>query len=89
MVARGRCRNWAGPTAERARQGLPRARAGALARAPSGSGWQFSLAGLLGLTVAAREGIEINLLGLSGGFDVDDLALRLPGVGRVPLLPGH
>ena len=52
---------------------------------PSGSGWQFSLFGLLGVSLARAEGFEFNLLGLSFGFDADDLALRLPGVGRVEL----
>jgi len=50
---------------------------------PSGSGWQLSLLGLLGIGVGLEEGIELNLLGLSAGLDVDDLALRLPGIGRV------
>ena len=54
------------------------------ARAPSGSGWQVSLWGLAGLTVAREEGIELNLLGLGFGVDVDDLALRLHGWGRWP-----
>lgn len=56
-------------------------------RTPSGTGWQVSLYGLLGLSVGAAEGIEINLLGLNAGIDFDDLALRLPGLGRVGL-PG-
>ncbi len=53
--------------------------------APSGTGWQVSLLGLLGITVAREEGIELNLLGLSAGIDINDLALRLPGMGRVEL----
>jgi len=52
-------------------------------RSPSGSGWQLSLLGLLGITLAIEEGIELNLLGLSAGIDINDLALRLPGFGRV------
>ncbi len=52
-------------------------------RMPSGSGWQISLLGLLGLGVAWEEGIELNILGLSAGVDINDLALRLPGLGRV------
>ena len=52
---------------------------------PSGTGWQFSLFGLLGASLAREEGLELNLLGLSFGFDANDLALRLPGIGRVPL----
>jgi hypothetical protein len=50
--------------------------------APSGSGVQVSLFGALGLIVAPREGVEINVLGLSAGVDLDPLALRLPAVGR-------
>ena len=55
-----------------------------LASAPSGTGVQLSLFGLAGLTLALEEGIEANLLGLSFGVDLNDFALRLPGVGRVP-----
>lgn len=56
-------------------------------RMPSGSGWQASLFGLLGAGVAREEGVEFNLLGLSFGLDFDDLALRLPGLGRLQLGP--
>jgi hypothetical protein len=56
-----------------------------VARMPSGTGWQLSLFGLLGVGVARHEGVEFNLLGLSAGIDFDDLALRLPGVGRFAL----
>jgi len=55
-----------------------------IARAPSGSGWQVSLAGLAGITVAREEGLEINLLGLGFGVDVNDARLRLPGLGTWP-----
>lgn len=55
---------------------------------PSGTGWQVSLFGLAGIGVAREEGIEINLLGLSAGFDFNDVALRLPGYGSVPLRRG-
>ncbi len=55
----------------------------ALGRAPSGSGVQASLFGLLGVIVAPEEGLEVNLLGLSLGVDVAEPALRLPGLGRV------
>lgn len=54
-------------------------------RTPSGTGWQASLYGLLGVSVGAVEGFELNLLGLNAGFDFDDLALRLPGLGRIEL----
>ncbi len=55
-----------------------------LAPAPSGSGWTVSLQGLAGLTIAREEGLEFNLLGLGFGVDVNDAALRLPGVGKWP-----
>jgi hypothetical protein len=52
-------------------------------RAPSGTGYQFSMLGLLGLTVAREEGFEMNLLGLSFGIDFQRPALKLPFIGRV------
>jgi hypothetical protein len=55
--------------------------------APSGTGYQFSLFGLLGLTAAKDEGLEINILGLSAGVDFLRPALKLPGVGRVGMEP--
>lgn len=51
--------------------------------APSGTGLQLSLFGLAGITLAATEGIELNLLGLTIGVDVMRPALKLPGIGRV------
>lgn len=57
----------------------------AFAPTPSGTGWQASVQGALGVSVARVEGLEFNLLGLSFGVDFDDLALRLPGFGRVGL----
>ncbi len=55
------------------------------ATAPSGTGLQFSLFGIAGLLVALREGIELNLLGLTIGFEFTSPALKLPGVGRLGL----
>lgn len=52
---------------------------------PSGSGVQFSLLGLLGLSVGVEEGLELNLLGLNFGIDLNSPALRLPAIGRVGL----
>jgi hypothetical protein len=52
-------------------------------KAPSGSGYQLSLYGLLGVLVAQQEGFELNLLGLSFGIDVNRPALKLPFVGRL------
>ena len=53
------------------------------ARAPSGTGYQVSLLGLLGLTLGVEEGLEINVLGLSFGLDPLGLAIKLPGIGRL------
>jgi hypothetical protein len=53
------------------------------ASTPSGTGWQFSAYGLLGASLGWEEGLELNLLGLSFGIDLNDLALRLPGIGSV------
>ena len=51
--------------------------------APSGSGFQVSLFGLLGLTGSLVEGLEVNLLSLTFGVNPFDLSLKLPLVGRV------
>ena len=59
---------------------------GILARTPSGTGWQFSLFGVLGLSLALAEGLELNVLGLTVGLDPDDLAIKLPGIGRLGVL---
>jgi hypothetical protein len=53
------------------------------ARAPSATGFQLSFFGLAGVIVAAEEGLEFNLLGLNFGIDPGDLALRLPGIGKI------
>jgi len=53
------------------------------APAPSGTGWQVSLAGVLGLLVAWEEGIEINLLGAVFGVDLNPPAFKVPFVGRL------
>lgn len=54
-----------------------------LAAAPSGSGYQFSLLGVFGLLAAWEEGLEVNLFGLTFGIDPLDLALKIPGLGRI------
>lgn len=56
---------------------------GVFAEAPSGTGYQFSLGGVVGIMLALEEGIELNLLGLSFGIDVMRPAIKLPGVGRL------
>lgn len=50
---------------------------------PSGSGVQASLWGILGLTIGIEEGLELNLFGLNFELDLFDLAVELPGVGRI------
>jgi hypothetical protein len=55
-----------------------------VARAPSGTGWQVSAWGLAGVTLARDEGLELQLLGLGFGVDLDDARLRLPGLGSWP-----
>ena len=52
-------------------------------RAPSGTGYQISILGALGIIVSSKEGLEFNILGLSFGIDIDDLGIRLPCVGKV------
>jgi hypothetical protein len=52
-----------------------------VARAPSGSGYQFSLGGLLGVAASRIDGLEINLLGLN--FGVSGSGVKLPLVGRI------
>lgn len=64
---------------------LDPARGEFIASTPSGTGYQISLFGLLGLMVAKEEGFEINLAGLTLGVDPLDLALKLPGFGRIEL----
>ena len=54
-------------------------------RAPSGSGYQLSLFGVLGLLLAKEEGLEVNVLGLTFGIDAFRPALKLPGIGRLGL----
>lgn len=54
-----------------------------LAAAPSGTGYQVSLFGLAGVLAAEEEGLEVNLLGMTFGIDPFDLALKVPGLGRL------
>lgn len=56
---------------------------GLFAAAPSGSGFQISLYGLAGILIAAKEGFEVNLLGLSLGLDAVRPAIKLPALGRL------
>ena len=54
-----------------------------IASAPSGSGGQFSVAGVLGVTLSSVEGLELNLLGLTFGLDPWPPAIKLPMLGRL------
>lgn len=51
----------------------------------SGSGVQVSLLGLLGLSIGFEEGVEMNILGLNFGVDLNSPGLRLPFIGRLGL----
>jgi hypothetical protein len=55
-----------------------------IARTPSGTGYQFSAGGLIGVTAARDEGLEINLFGLVTGIDFHEPAIKVPGIGSVP-----
>jgi hypothetical protein len=54
-----------------------------VATAPSGSGVQVSLYGLLGFTASGVEGLELNVLGLTFGAGLFPPALKLPILGRI------
>jgi hypothetical protein len=54
-----------------------------LARAPSGSGLQLSLWGVLGLLASDVEGVELNVLGLTFGLNPFSPSVKLPLIGRL------
>jgi hypothetical protein len=56
-----------------------------LGTAPSGSGAQLSLGGVLGLAVSAIDGIEFNVLGLN--FGIGPSGVKLPMLGRLGSSP--
>mgnify|MGYP002821083474 CR=1 FL=1 len=60
---------------------------GVMGTTPSGTGWQFSLAGLAAITASATEGLELGVLGLGFGINPGAGALRLPGIGVLELWP--
>ena len=53
---------------------------------PSGTGYQVSVNGVIGIGVARVEGLEVNVLGLVMGVDPLGLAVKLPGLGHIGLL---
>lgn len=55
--------------------------------APSGRGFQVSLGGVFAFTASAVEGLEMNVLGLTFGFDPLRPALKLPMIGRIGVSP--
>ncbi|NKB37570.1 MAG: DUF3750 domain-containing protein [Gammaproteobacteria bacterium] len=55
-------------------------------KAPSATGYQFSLYGLLGITLAREEGLEVNFLGLNFGINPLKLMINLPGLGHLGLI---
>ncbi len=59
-----------------------------VAATPSGTGGQVSLFGLAGIAIGIEEGIEVNVLGLGFGIDPGELALRLPGLGKLGFRTG-
>lgn len=54
------------------------------ARAPSGTGYQFSFFGMVGILIAKKEGLEINLLGAVFGINPSAHTISLPGIGAIP-----
>ncbi|MGE5219724.1 MAG: DUF3750 domain-containing protein [Chloroflexota bacterium] len=52
-------------------------------RTPSGTGYQVSMLGVLGVSMGREEGLELNLLGLNFGVDFLKPALKLPFIGRI------
>ncbi len=58
-------------------------------RAPSTTGFQASVVGLLGVTVALQEGLEINVLGFCFGVSPLEMAIKLPGIGALGLRSSH
>ncbi|MDR3300818.1 MAG: DUF3750 domain-containing protein [Candidatus Accumulibacter sp.] len=50
---------------------------------PTGSGVQISILGLLGVSVGLQEGLEINVLGINLGLDLNSPGFRLPFIGRI------
>jgi hypothetical protein len=91
-------RHWSGPNSNiflrtsagrfpSSRSGFPRTGSARIscraAAAPSRSGFQVSLYGVIGILLAVREGLEVNLPGLSLGVAPVRPALRVPALGRL------
>ncbi|MDH3453381.1 MAG: DUF3750 domain-containing protein, partial [Gammaproteobacteria bacterium] len=50
----------------------------------AGHGWQFSMFGLLGVSLASHS-VEFNVLSLNFGLNFHPVALRIPGKWAIPL----
>jgi hypothetical protein len=57
----------------------------AITRAASGTGYQLSIYGVAGITLAMKEGLEINMLGLTYGISPAMRTIKLPGIGDIQL----
>ena len=55
-------------------------------RAPSDTGYTISLDGYFAITMAREEGVELGLIGSTIGFDFNDLAIKLPALGKLSLI---
>ncbi len=55
-------------------------------RAPSDTGYSVAIAGVIGATLAWEEGAELHLLGSTIGVDWNDLAIKLPALGKLSAL---
>lgn len=58
---------------------------GIVSEVPSGAGYQLSLGGYFGILAGVREGLEVNILGLSLGVNPLGLGIKLPGIGELAL----
>lgn len=58
-----------------------------VSEAPSGTGYQFNIKGVFGVLAAVEEGLEVNIAGLTFGNGPQSLAIKLPGTGRLGVLP--
>ena len=56
-----------------------------IARAPSDTGYTVSINGYFGATLALEEGLEIHVAGSTIGVDPNDLAIKLPALGKISL----
>jgi hypothetical protein len=56
-------------------------------RAPDWSDFHLTLGGVLGIAVGRLSGIELHFAGLVAGIDLQRPALKIPGLGSVPLWP--